>query len=1002
MEFRVLGPVEVWNGRQQVPIGGAKPRALLAALLLRPGNAISAARLSEAIWGDTPPKSGRAVLQTYVASLRRSLAQAGLPEIIVSHQAGYLADVPPDAVDKNVFERLAEQGRHAVRENRPQEARDSFAAALDLWRGDALGGVGNAYLHAEALRLDELRLAVVEERIAMDLMTGDHGERLLGELTELVALHPTRERLRRDLMVALYRAGRQVEALAVFRQGREALIEELGIDPGPELRRAHEAILRSDPALMRGAGASGGPPRQLPAPPPDFTGRQQEIAALSGHLATAEGMAICVVSGTGGVGKSTLAIRVAHEVAESYPDGQLHVELRGTSATPATSVEVLGRLLRELDPAGPPLPATLDERVNRYRSLLAGQRKLLILEDAASEGQVRPLLPGSSGCAVLITSRNRLAGLAGALLTDLDVLSLDTAVDFLSRVAGPARIAAEPQVARQIAEQCGGLPLALRIAGARLAARRKWPLSRLADRLADEHRRLDELAAGDQEVRASIGLSYELLDADARTALRRLGFLNLPHFPAWVAAAALGTDQEKAERILEQLMDASLTDVHSVEGVGQIRYRLHNLIALYGRQRAQAEESEQERTDMLLRVLRGWLWLIQQINQASPASTISLRASYILAAPVADEVAEMVAADPQGWLQEEEEALTVGVELASSMNLDEIAVELASVLGNVALGSNQHAFDNPFATWHRTHEAALSAARRQDNAVGQATLLAGLGQLHLERDLYAEARTYLSQALPIFRNAGDARAEAATVAALGAACREQGYLREALHFLGRAGELLDGSDDPAALGHIKRIAGTVHLELGDYAASRSELSQALRLFREAGNRHGEGLTLRNLSLFHRAKGELEQAESLSAQSLEIMRGLGDRLMQAYCQRSLAKVHFRLGRPEQARRPLDHALDVTRALKDRWGEACTLRTLGELFLSEGRLYPAETYLRQARERWRTLRAELFVARTERDLALVYEALGESATATSIRADAIETFRLYGAREYAELT
>jgi len=999
MEFRLLGPVEVWSARRQVPLGGAKPRALLAALLLNPGRVVTRERLIEAIWAQDPPSTAKALLNTYVASLRRAFGEAGLTTVIVSHRVGYLSEISPYSLDKDVFERRVAEGRDAAREGSSRTAGEIFRGALSLWRGPALGGVGDSFLRAEVDRLEELRMAVIEERVAADLAAGQD-ESLIEELTELVALHPGRERLRRDLMVAMYRAGRQSDALSVYQQGRRILIGELGVEPGPELRYVQASILRSDPALLNGVQRAASLPRQLPSPVPDFTGRMEEMATLRDHLTQPAAMPLCVISGQGGVGKSALALQAASQIASFYPDGQLHIELRGTTEAPLTPEEVLGRLLRELEPPGTPLPGTLEERAGRYRTLLAGRRKLVVLEDAASESQVRPLLPGSQGCGVIVTSRNRLAGLAGAVFIDLGLLPAQSAFELLSQITGQERINADADAAWRVVHQCGGLPLALRIAGSRLVSRRQWSVARLADRLADEHRRLDELAVGDQKVRAGIALSYQLLPESAKTALRRFGLLGLPRFTPWIAAAAMEADLDEAERVLEQLVDASLADMVEADGEDQIHYRLHDLIRLFAKERALAEETAAERTVMVTRVLGSWLWLVQQLSQAVPTGMIPIRAMTGLTPPVDAEVVRVMLADPHAWIRREEEALIVAVELAAAMDLDEIAVELASALAAVAFEGSQYVLDNPFVSWQRTHQAALAVARRMDNTVGEAKLLAGLGQLAYERDLYAEARGHLSQALSLFQAADDIRGEATTLAALGAACREQGYLPEALHFLGKAEEYWVDLGDSAAVAHVKRLAGTVHLDRGDYAAAWAALSAALSLYVEVGNRRGEGMTLRSMSMYHRARGELDSAEELCERALEIFRDLGDRLLVSYCRRSLAKTRVRLMRCEEAREPLEEALVTMRTLHDRWGEACTLRTLGELYLAEGRLYQAKSHLEESLRLWETLRISLFRARTLRDLALVHRALGDDSTAEVVRKEALEIFRLHGAREYGE--
>ncbi|MGW4962126.1 tetratricopeptide repeat protein, partial [Nonomuraea sp. NPDC004186] len=533
-------------------------------------------------------------------------------------------------------------------------------------------------------------------------------------------------------------------------------------------------------------------------------------------------------------------------------------------------------------------------------------------------------------------------------------------------------------------------------------SRRRWSAQRLADRLADEQHRLDELAAGDLEVRASIALSYDMLSAQEKRALRRLGLLGLPSFPLWVAATAVDIGPREADQLLEQLVDTSLVDEVDPDETGQARYRLHDLVRLFAGERARAEEGAEELTAMTRRVLGGWLWLVEQVSKVVPTGAVPMRVTPGLPHPVGDEAAHPALADPRGWFRSEEESLIAAVELAASMDLDQLAVDLASALSLVALGSSQYVVDDPFTSWHRTHEAALAAARRTGNVLGEASLLAGLGQLYYERDFYAESRQYLSQALSLFREAADVRGEASTLAALGAACREQGYLAEALHFLGEAEPLWERLADTAAIAHVKRLTGTVRLERGDYAAAWTDFTTALTLYQEAGSQRGAGLTLRNMSLHHRARGEYDLAEKVCEQALEIFRQLGDRLMVAYCSRSLAKVRLRLGGHEQARRLLEEALGVTRTLHDRWGEACTLRTLGELNLAEGRLYQAKADLEESVRLWEALRLGLFRARTLRDLALVHEALGDDATARTTRAEALEVFRLHGAREYEEMS
>ncbi|MGP4102459.1 BTAD domain-containing putative transcriptional regulator [Nonomuraea sp. KM90] len=987
-----------------MPLATGKPLTLLAALLTDANHAVTTEQLVDAVWGENPPETARSIIHTYISGLRRALHEVGGEDLIVSHPAGYLIRAPAGALDRIEFEQLAAKGRLAAASELHEAAAEAFRAALALWRGPALSGVQDSYLRSEAARLDGLRVTVTEQRITAELALGWH-EQLVGELTALVVRHPTRERLRRDLMVALYRLGRQADALAVYREAREVLVTELGIEPGTELQTVHEMILRGDKGALgwtadtapAGLAAPAGHhivPAQIPAGVPDFTGRVDEIASVTGALLSGSPLPICVISGPGGSGKSALAAHVAQQITSHYPDGQLYVELRGTSETPVSPMEVLGRILRQLGAAP---PDTLEGRVADYRSILAGQRMLIVLDDARAEHQVRPMLPGSSGCGVLITSRNRLAGLAGMALIELNVLTPVESLELLGRVAGPERIKAEPAAAASIVHQCGHLPLAIRIAGARLATRQAWSVTLLADRLGDERRRLDELAIGDQEVRASIWLGYRLLDDQDKRALRLLGVLGLPNFPAWVAAVLLEMTPEAGEQVLERLVDAHLAEAEGIDGVGHVRYRLHDLVRLFAREQAESEEAAPIRQAAVIRVLSRWLWLLREITSGAPSGAVPLRIDYSLACAMDPFVARPMLADPPAWFEIDQNALVQGVELASVMGLDEMAVQLALALYDSIFVSN-----NLFDAWSRTHNAALAAARRLGNAQGEAALLTELGQLRYEQDRFAEAKEYFSQALSIFRIAGHRHGEAAALAGLGMACREQGYMPEALHFLGSAEEVWRDLADDEALGHVKRAAGSVHLEQGDYRAAWRELGEALWLYRKVASRRGEGMTLRTMALYHRAQGELDDADDAGGQALAIFRKLGDRLMVAYALRACAKTWIRMSRHAEARRALEEALTTCRTLDDRFGTALTLRTIGELDLAEGRLHDARNWLEDSLRQCEALNLPLWRARVMRDMASVHRALGDMIRAQAMLAEAVESFRTYGCREYQELS
>jgi hypothetical protein len=430
----------------------------------------------------------------------------------------------------------------------------------------------------------------------------------VGELTELIEEFPLRERLRGQLMLALYRCGRRADALRVYRDARRVLIDELGMEPDNRLQQLERAILTSDPVLERTGGPSRGQParhlvpRLLPADIADFTGREEQIAQARRHLLATAGdqtriaVPIVAIGGQGGVGKTSIAVHAAHAIASHFRDGQLFADLHGNSRA-LSPVEVLGRFLRTFGLSGSQIPDALEERAEVYRGLLSGRKILVLLDDAASEAQVAPLLPGSPTAAVLITSRRRLAGLAGAAHVDVDVFDASGSVELLTRIAGLQRVAAEPRATARIAELCGHLPLALRIAGARLSARQHWSIQEMADRLSDETRRLDELRYCGVAIRASISLSYEGVSGRARQLLRRLAILDAPLISGWVAAALLDEPFGSAQDLLDELVSAHLIEITDDH------YCFRDLVRLFARERLAAEEPASSREAALERLV---------------------------------------------------------------------------------------------------------------------------------------------------------------------------------------------------------------------------------------------------------------------------------------------------------------------------------------------------------------------------------------------------------------
>lgn len=618
VEFRILGPVGAWVNGRPLPVTAAKQRALLAAGLLTAGHIISVNRLMDAIWGEAVPATAPGLIKTYVCALRRVMHRPGAAPVILTRPPGYLFHVESGALDLHQFESLVADGRRAASADRPAEASRVLGAALELWQGPALGGLGESFLRAEAARLEELRRTAIEDRIAADLALGSTAT-VLPELVGLVAADPMRERLRGQLMVALTRLGRRADALSVYQRGRVLLREDLGLDPSPELQRLHQAILTGgETALPERITVSMPPvrPAQLPPDTGNLVGRDAVAKTIRTALraATAGRATTVAISGMPGVGKSALAVHAAHAVRADFPDGQLYAtfEAHGREIEPG---EILAQFLRSLGHGDTPVPASTAELTGLFRSALASRRVLIVLDGVRSERQVRPLLPGTPGCGVLITSRARLTGLESADHIPLDVLAPDDSVRLLVSLAGVGRIGAVSAAAREIARYCGHLPLALRTAGARLVARPHWSLSTLAFRLRDQAHRLDELTAGDLGVRVRLDASYRALSEPDRHTFALLGAIGLPSLTPSVAACALAVSTAEAERRLDRLAEAQLMELAEVGADGQLQYRFHELTGIYARERGEADEPAMSRRDAVQRVLT---WLAVERPESAP------------------------------------------------------------------------------------------------------------------------------------------------------------------------------------------------------------------------------------------------------------------------------------------------------------------------------------------------------------------------------------------------
>ncbi|HZA16994.1 MAG TPA: BTAD domain-containing putative transcriptional regulator [Pseudonocardiaceae bacterium] len=822
MDFEVLGPLRVRHGGQLARLSAPMSRTVLGVLLTRANTPVPVDVLVDALWaGQRDPRAAKK-LQLHVHRLRRILDD---PTRIRFEHGGYTLQVHPGELDAERFESALVEGTAA---SEPARAVALLRMALGLWHGEPFSDVTDLpLLRAEADRLAERRLAGLAQLYTAELACGN-ANAIIPELVELAARHPMREQLQGLLMTALYQAGRQAEALAVYHRTRGALVEQLGLEPSNELQRLEHAILTGDPVLEVPTTPAI-TPAQLPADIPDFTGRKAQLATVQ-HLAAAadrRGAVLVAITGKAGVGKTTLAVHAAHRLRVHYPDGQLFVNLRGVQARPLAPADVLARFLRSLGVDRAAIPDDVEERAALYRSRLADRRLLIVLDNAACEAQLRPLLPGTPGCAVLITSRMRLAGLNGSRLVDLDILEADQAVELLARVAGPLRVAAEPGAAREIVRLCGFLPLAVRIAGARLGARPHWRLDRLEADLADEHHRLDQLRLGDLEVRASLALSYQSLDATARRAFRRLGLLEIRDFAPWVTAALLDIPQTQAEELVDTLVDMQLLDVAGRDATGALRYRFHDLLRAYAREVVAAEETDADRRAALDRAFGGWLVLAEEAGQCMAGAAFAVTFDPGTCWRPDESVISSVVADPSGWFEAEWAALVGAVDQAYSVESDQIGWALGVRLARFFLVREY--YDD----WRHVCELMLAGARRAASGGRERMALNGLGELSRLQHRLDEALEGFRQTLTACGATGDRPGQTL-------ATWRKGAVPKPRHF--------------------------------DEALPR--LEQALTHLRELADRHSEASALRKLGTVHRLQRCYEKAARCFQQVLDALDQFG--------------------------------------------------------------------------------------------------------------------------------
>lgn len=952
LRFGVLGPVMAWRGCEAVVLSSGKRRLVLAMLLLHANNRVDREQIVEDVWGARPPRSAVNLVQKYVGDIRRSLGLDGTS--LETAGTGYLLRVTPEQLDSAQFAMHLDQAREARGGGDLTAARRRLTDAMALWRGPAFSGVDTAAAATERARLDEYRTCALEDLAELNLLRGEY-TLAAAELSRLATEYPFRERVRQLLMIALYRSGRQTEALAVFRDVQRLLAEELGADPGQGLRRVHEQILRADPVLDSHSVTRERevfPVCQLPPDIPDFTDRVEPLSELVGLLDDGR---VSVVVGAPGTGKSTLAVRAAHRVRESFPDGQLYLDLAGTSDVPRDPVVMLAELLRALGITDAVMPDSLHERAALYRSLLADRRMLVLLDDAAGANQVRPLMPGAGGCAVLVTSRQRLPDLTGAHQLELDVLEPDDARHLLALIAGQERIEREPEPATAIVRSCGHLPLAIRIAGAKLASREAWTLRTLQDRLEDESRRLRELCVGELGVRANFDLSLRTLPDDAARAFRLLGLLGPETLPGWVIGPLM--DRHDADDLLEVLVDANLVRLVDTDRVGQLRYQLHDLLRTYAAKAAE-EYPLEERRAAVARVLAGWLALAER---ARDLFYPSLLAPPTGSSPRWQPAAGRAVADPVAWFDTERGTLLGAIGLAADWGMHELAWELA--VAAVPYYDHRSLYQD----WYRSHRIALDAVRAAGNGTGEAALLRGIGQVNIYRDEDAKAFQALNRCLLLYRELGNKRGEALALSGLATMRRVLGQYDQALHDANEALEMFVAVGDRHIEAQLRSSIGLMRLQQGHHDEALTWMEDGHRIARELGDRHREAAILRTLSGHHRTVGDVTGALHCLTRALTIFNEIGDERCAAYAEQQIGGVYADLGDRSRASPALERAGTVFRLNGDRRNEAECWQQLGELDARHGETAAARLHLGWALRLWQAMNLPDQVAAVERALA-----------------------------------
>ncbi|MFK0113282.1 BTAD domain-containing putative transcriptional regulator [Streptomyces sp. NPDC091217] len=952
---------------------------------------VSVEDLAHSIWEDRMPADPPNQIAICVSKLRgRFQRTRTVRDLILTQPPGYLLTTRDAELDTQRVLALRVQADELAAAGDHAEAVARLDRALAQWRGPLLAGITRQAWRAEARVWEDTQVALRVKKADLQLELKQY-EAVIGELSAFIQEHPFFERPRAQLMTALYRSGRQADALRLYRDTGQLLDEALGIAPGTELQRLHQEILKgaappgteapqvalvSAPSVP--ASPSAGGPCLLPRDVGEFVGREAEMANLVEYLRP-KGRHVPIVElvGAGGTGKTTLAIHVGHQQRRNFPDGQLYVDLRGLDRDTVSPEEALARFLRELGIPVSDIPEGLDQRAEKFRALLTDKRVLIILDNASDAAGIRPLLPGTGGCAVIVTSRGRVAASFSAQVVELGGLPTEQALELLYRSSERERSDADRDAALRLVQYCGNLPLAVAIVGAKLAAKPHRTMRRLAERLADERRRLDELVHDSLAVRTTFELSYDGISTDAQVLLRRLSLLAVPDFADWLTPHLVDLGWNEAEDLVEELVDARLIEVTGRDRAGQLRYRLHDLVRLFGAERADGTEPESQRRAAVERTARAALARAETAHRTVCGGDYSVVRSGTSGFDGDNAFTEYEDTDPLLWYEAERTTLTTLVRQAAGHGFDNVAWDLAAVCR--CLFSTRGHYED----WLATHQHALDAVRTAGNRKGEAALLLGLGDLHLDKGDFTRAAVLLDQAHTRFTEVGEDYGAALALRSAARVDRILGRYEQALERWQECLPVLTAHGDLEARTQVLSWLGLTLLELRDPEGAEPYLRQAEEVTRGFAGRVAGQVRLALADLL-REQRRPQEAEAEYVRARELAAALGDVFGIGYADFGLGVVALERGQHTEARRLLSTCLQSARAVGDPLLEALSTFCLAGANGHDGRLDEAERQLLQSAAIYRDLGSPVRYARClDAHAGVIDQQGGDAAEAVGLR-------------------